>query len=191
MDKRQISDRPCDYQSYKAYPRGSENQAFWGSLWSEWREGKRGCFQLGNFDYSLLATPWSLTLPSRIICGAPALQAPSLGQPTRAATPSATSGQSTHCRSLPSIWRGTWPRADRNRAEKPVSTFMKCGSPDPEMSWASLFTQKSSHYAYRSTRDQQPLEGAPRGQMKTRSLDLERQSQGWGPHRSLIYKGCS
>ena len=82
-------------------------------------------------------------------------------------------------------------KGQKQGKKKPVSTFMKCGSLDPEMSWASLFTQKSSHCAYRSTRDQQPLEGAPRGQMKTRSLDLERQSPGWGQHGSLIYKGCS
>ena len=192
MDKRQISERPCDYQHYKGISTGEWEPSI-PRQFVIWMKGrKKRMLSTVYFDYSLLATPWSPTLPSHITCGAPALQAPSLGQPTRAATPSVTSGQSTHCGSLPSIWRGMLSRRDRNRAiKKPVSTFMKCGSLDPEMSWASLFTQKSNHCAYRSTRDQQPLEGAPRGQMKTRSLDLERQSPGWGQHGSLIYKGCS
>lgn len=46
---------------------------------------------------------WSHTRPFLTTCGAPALPTPSNGQPTRAATQSATSGQSTHCGLLPNI----------------------------------------------------------------------------------------
>ena len=70
----------------------------------------------------------------------------------------------------------------RGRKQNRKTTFhlhVKCGSPDPEMSWASLLTKKISHCTYRSTRDQQPLEGAPWGQMKTGSFDLKRQ-RSWG-----------
>ena len=118
MDKKQISERPCDYQHYKGISTGEWEPSI-PRQFVIWMKGrKKRMLSTVYFDYSLLATPWSPTLPSHITCGAPALQAPSLGQPTRAATPSVTSGQSTHCGSLPSIWRGMLSRRDRNRAKK-------------------------------------------------------------------------
>lgn len=72
--------------------------------------------------------------------------------------------------------------ARRGRKRNRKAAFhlpVKCGAPDPEMSWASPLTKTISHCTYRSTRDQQPLEGAPWGQMKTGSFALKRQ-RSWG-----------